>query len=254
MVEVREILARPTVKTVVAEFRFPHLLVIEQKVADIQLALIERFPELRVQFQFSVLIGDPTKLSSPDSLPPQLRQQTAPTSKMWEFDSKEGEILRLATNSISLTSTAHKTYNHDGGGKKFRELIDFTSSRILGVVRVPFFERVGLRYIDECPFQPDNGAFRRWYDVELPIDRYPLPTVEEMYSATRSKIGESFLFRQVAIRRTAAGDTFTLDYDAYRMAVSTSNLLATTDELHDVIIRQYGNDITADFLEYMRQG
>lgn len=252
MVEVNEILARPTVETVIAEFRFPHLLVIEQRMADLQLALLEKFLELRVQFQFNVLIGDPTRLSGPESLPPQIRQQAAATSKFWEFDSKEGEILRIATNSLSLTSTAHKTYNHDGGGKKFRDLIEYSLSRFLSVVKVPFFERIGLRYIDGCPLERDNAAFERWFNVELPIDRYPLPSVEEMFSATRAKVGDSFLFRQVMIPKPQARDKFVIDYDAYQVSIPTEQALSTLDRLHDVILAEYGKDITQPFLDHMR--
>jgi uncharacterized protein (TIGR04255 family) len=251
MVEVREILARPTVQTVITEFRFPHLLVIEQKLPDIQLALLERFPELRIQFEFNVLIGDPTRLAAPENLPPQVRQQVTEPTKYWEFDSKQGEVLRIKTNSISLSSTAHKTYNH-GTGKRFRELVEFVSSRVFGIVKVPFFERVGLRYIDVCPFKKEDSDFRRWYAVKFPIDRYPLSTVEEMFLATRAKVGESSIFHQAAIRKTDQGDKFFLDYDAYQSGVASDKLLQTLDSLHDVIIVAFGEDITSDFLNYMR--
>jgi hypothetical protein len=44
-----------------------------------------------------------------------------------------------------------------------------------------------------------------------------------------------------------------LDTDAYRQNVKASEYLEVTDELHDLVIREFEESVKAPFLEYMRR-
>ncbi len=252
MVEVKEVLPRATVSTVICQARFPMLLAIERKMPEIQLALLDVFPTLQVNYEYSVIIGDPAKLANPENVPPVIRQQASEPNKSWVFESKDGDQLQINAGSITLTSKKHTSYNQPAAPKKFRDLAQVSYSAVIANVKIPYLDRVGLRYVDSCPLEKSNEKFRRWFNVPLPIDRFALEKTDEMRIVTRTKVDDAIMILHQASFGAAEPGKLVLDYDAYQLNASTEKFLPTLDVLHEAILKEYGKDITEEFLDYMR--
>ena len=85
------------------------------------------------------------------------------------------------TDSLDISSEAHKTYNNQGSPIRFRDVIEFAISNFLAVTKLAIFTRIGLRYIDDCPLPAkDNEAFSSWYNTSFPIIRFPIQDTEQM--------------------------------------------------------------------------
>ena len=75
----------------------------------------------------------------------------------------------MQTNSLSIVSQEHKTYNNPGTDKKFRDVIDFVVTNFFKTINVPIIKRIGLRYIDECPLpSKDNETLKKLYNSAFP--------------------------------------------------------------------------------------
>ena len=70
----------------------------------------------------------------------------------------------MQSNSLDITSGYHKTYNHEGV-EKFRDIIELAVGKFFKVISLPIINRIGLRYVDECPIPSmyvvrENGTDR----------------------------------------------------------------------------------------------
>jgi uncharacterized protein (TIGR04255 family) len=88
-------------------------------------------------------------------------ESESPTiQKIWNFGSEDGVELNIHTDSLDISSTLHKTYNNKTVAIRFRDAVEFAMNSFLEVVNIPKINRIGLRYIDECPvFKKDQNWF-----------------------------------------------------------------------------------------------
>ncbi|MBK6938803.1 MAG: TIGR04255 family protein [Planctomycetes bacterium] len=107
---------------------------------------------------------------------------------MWRFDDTQGTTLSLETNSLSIVSTKHTTYNTPGT-HPFRETIEFAVGAFLEVAQLQSFLRIGLRYVNECPVpQKDNATISKYYATALPLARFDISQASKMEFET---VGEA---------------------------------------------------------------
>lgn len=246
-----ELFPNPTVKQVIFQVRFPNLFFLESRIGDIQLAVMERFPQSQLIVQRSVLIADVGPEVAVDKLA--ISPEAPETKKIWRFESADNVILNLQANSLDLSSTSHKSYDHAAASTRFRDVIEFVLGRFLKVVKVPIFTRVGLRYIDHCPVsQLDEGWFRSYYQTTLPLSRFDLADADLLQTTAVVRRGKLNLRFQETLKALEGKHGLILDFDGFANDVKSSATIKTTDELHKLIDGEWNRSINDGLRQFMR--
>ena len=247
-----EIYPNPTVKQVIFQIRFPNLFYIESKIGDLQLKIMQEFPESRLVHRRSVVFAD----LGPDVKLVDVTEDIKgePLQKIWEFKSPKNVRLNVLSDSLDITSEHHKTYNI-GDVDKFRDVIEFVVDRFLSVTNIPVISRIGLRYIDECPMPPnkDNNSFKEFYNSAFPLNRFDLADAKEMATVALVKKGEYFMRYMERLVKIEDDWKLILDFDGIAQAVPKDNYLTVTDSLHEIISNEFHKTIREPVREYMRQ-
>ena len=251
---IEEIFPNPTVKQVIFQIRFPNLFYMENKIGDLQVEIMEKFPESRLLIRKQVVfadIGPGVKLSE---IQGDLGLEEDTGRKVWQFKSDKDFQLSILSDSLDITSQYHKTYNLEGSDK-FRDIIEYVLDRFLRITSIPIINRIGLRYIDECPLpSKDNDTYKLYYDSAFPLDRFNLSDATEMNFETVIKRGEYNLRYIESLQKTGDKYKLILDFDGFAVNISTQDYLRITDDLHAIISDEYERTIKEPVYEYMRQG
>jgi uncharacterized protein (TIGR04255 family) len=244
---IKEIFPNPTVKEVVFEIRFPSLFYIENKIGDFQIRIIEEFPNSNLLYRRQILfadLGPKAKFEPPEEA----------GAKIWEFKSDKPYSLNVTSNSLYIVSEHHKTYNLEGGDK-FRDAIKFALDNFLEVTAIPIINRVGLRYIDECPLpSKNNETFRSYYNSVFPIDRFNIADANEMLFRTAVKRGNYNLIYMETLQKQKDDYKLILDFDGFAEKVKSEDYLSVADRLHEIISDEYERTIKEPVIEYMKRG
>ena len=251
---IEEIFPNPTVKQVIFQIRFPNLFYMENKVGDLQVEIMEKFPESRLLIRKQVVfadIGPGVKLSD---IQGDLGLDEDTGRKVWQFKSDKDFQLSILSDSLDITSQYHKTYNLEGSDK-FRDIIEYVLDRFFRITSIPIINRIGLRYIDECPLpSKDNDTYKLYYDSAFPLDRFNLSDATEMDFKTVIKRGEYNLRYIESLQKTGDKYKLILDFDGFAVNISSQDYLRITDDLHAIISDEYERTIKEPVYEYMRQG
>jgi len=247
-----EVYAHPTVTQVIFQIRFPNLFNIASRIGDLQIKIMNRFPESNLLQSRSILIADlgPDAKLGDIPEPP----QTPGAQTIWQFLSPEGVKLDITTSTLSLSSKQHKTYHVAGAEPQFREAIEFTVTRFLDVLQLPLLTRIGLRYIDHCPLPNlTNAAFSAYYLTTFPLDRFPISDALEMSFVTRIRRRGHFLRFSESLNTGSQPPKYILDFDGYAENTKSDAFLSTTDSLHDLIHTEYEDFIKNPVRTHMRK-
>jgi len=247
-----EVFINPTVKQVVFQIVFPNLFYLENKIGEFQLKIMKEFPEStllhRMQFAWAD-VGPQAKITEITS-----KLEKEPTGqKVWQFKSPKNFVLNVQNNSLDITSSYHKTYNLEGG-EKFRDIIKLVLDNFFEVISLPIINRIGLRYIDECPIpSKDNAAFKSYYNTVFPIKRFNLDDATEMDFKTLVKRKKYYLRYVESLQNVENEYKLILDFDGFAKNVNPKDCLKVTDNLHQLISKEYEKTIKAPVKEYMRK-
>lgn len=250
---INEIFPNPTVKQVVFQIRFPNLFYIESKIGELQTLIYSEFPESALLYSKLVSFGN----IGPDVKNLELDWQKIAGEnggKIWQFKSPKNFELNITPNSIDITSNYHKTYRNEGG-EKFRDIIKFTVDNFIKVVPIPRINRVGLRYIDECPITTkDTDSFIKYYNSTLPVNRFKIEDALNMNFRVNSKMGKYFVnYAESLLDKGENKYSLIIDLDGYGINIMPEIYLNVTDELHDVITEEYMKTIKEPVYEFMRK-
>ncbi|MFA5164204.1 MAG: TIGR04255 family protein [Candidatus Omnitrophota bacterium] len=247
---IKEVFMNPTVKEVIFQIRFPNLFYIENKIGEIQTRIMEKFPKSALLFRRKLLFAD----VGPEGKIEEIPSVEGQGKKIWRFNSDNNFQLNILSDSLDITSSYHKTYNL-GDGDKFRDIIKYVMDNFLAVVSLPIINRIGLRYVDECPvLEKTNSTFAKWYNTAFPLSRFSIDNAIEMSFNTTLKRSEYCIryVESLAKHKNKEEYKLVLDYDGYAVNIKSSEYLKTTDELHDLISNEYENTIKEPVYEYMR--
>lgn len=248
-----EVFPYPTVKKVMFEIRYPNLFSIENKIGDFQERIISEFPESQALFRRQMLFADVGPEGKLINVPDRFGQDVG--KKIWVFKSKEQHEISVSTGSLSITSELHKTYSNPSSDKKFRDVIEFVLSNFFQTISVPIINRIGLRYVDECPLPTkDNETLKKFYNSNFPAERYPINAAEKIYLEIRTKRKTHNLIYRESLVKEKEQYKIILDFDGFENEVTPRDFLKITDELHEMIEEEYFNMIKEPVKEYMRTG
>lgn len=247
-----ELFSNPTVKAVVFQIRYPNLFFLEGRIGDFQVEIMERFPKSQLLIQQNVLIANMVSGAPPPkaSIPP---EETG-ANKIWRFDSPEGVVLNMQSDSLDLSSNAHKSYNHPDASIRFREVIEYVLQPFLKITKVPILTRVGLRYVDHCPIKRRTKAwFNSFYNTTLPLNRFTLEEAKVLQTTSLVRKGK-FSFRfQETLQDLNGIPTLLMDFDGSATDVKSSEVMPTADSLHDLIDVEWQKSIKEGLKKMMRK-
>ena len=244
---INEIFPNPTVKQVLFEIKFPNLFYIENKIGDLQVKIMKELPKSDLLYRRQLLFVD----MGPEGKLKHIDEEYG--KKIWQFSSEKKYRLSITSNSLDIVSEHHKTYNLEGADK-FRDVIDFALGNFFEVMTIPRVNRIGLRYIDECPLpKKDNETFSSYYDSVFPIERFNITDAKEMFFRTTTKKGRFNLTYRESLQKRKNKYRFILDFDGFAENVKSEDCLRVTDELHSMILEEYEKTIKEPVYEIMRR-
>lgn len=251
-----EVFPYPTVKQVAFEIRFPHLFSIENRIADFQDKIITQFPNSELVFRRHVVFADTGLEGKLESIPDKKGIEPDTVRKIWVFKSKERIQVQVQTNSISVISQQHQTYNNPNSEKKFRDVIEFVVGNFIKTINLPIVSRVGLRYTDECPLpSKDNETIERLYASTFPISRFQMKDANTYYFSIETMRKNHRLLYQEGLAKNEKGqEILLLDFDGFEIDVASTDFLKVADELHEIIEEEYFSIIREPIKQYMRTG
>jgi uncharacterized protein (TIGR04255 family) len=246
---IEEVFPNPTVKNVIFQIMYPNMFYLESKMGDLQMELMRDFPESDLKYQRQFIIAN---------LGPEMKvdfktDQEENVKKIWEFKSRDKCVLNIAADSLGISSEYHKTYNLDGA-PKFRDVIEQVLKAFLGKVHLPVINRIGLRYIDECPVPAKNNeAFESYYNSAFPLSRFAISEADEMAFRTVVAKDEYRLCYMETLRVQDGKPSLILDFDGFALNIESAKCLETVDRLHEIISKEYESSIKAPVYEHMRK-
>ena len=153
---------------------------------------------------------------------------------------------------MDLTSNYHKTYNNKDATVRFRDTIQFVLENFLSIVKLPIIQRIGLRYINECPVPARTTAsFKEWYNTVFPFERFSIEETMETSYATLVKRNGYFVRYLESFN--AEQNKYVLDFDSYAQNIKPEGLLGVTDKLHELISNEFEKTVKAPVIEYMKK-
>lgn len=248
---IKEIFSNPTVKNVIFQVRYPNLFYIDDKIGEFQLRIIERFSESKLIFRRQLFLAD----IGPEFKPEDIKvDETASGMKVWQFKSDTHYTLNVTADSLSISTEHHKSYNSPDT-ERFRDVIKLVIDAFLAVMGLPYFTRIGLRYIDDCPLPSlTNESIESHYNSSFPAMRFDLSETNEYSSVvTRNRGNRSLRYRET-LKITEEGNSLILDFDGFTSKEKTENYLIVTDELHELISDEFEKALKYPVLEIMRGG
>ena len=248
---INEVFPNSTVKQVIFQIKFPNLFYMENKIGDLQLKIMKEFPQSKLLFRRQLLFADIGPEGKLENIPGGSEKGTG--KKIWQFKSDKNFQLNVSSDSLDITSEHHKTYNLKGGDK-FRDIIKFVLDCFFEVTSVPIINRIGLRYIDECPIpSKDNSTFISYYNSTFPLGRFNLADANEMDFKTVIRKDKYYLRYIESLRKVGDEYKLILDFDGFAENIDPEDCLTVTDDLHTIISEEYKRTIKEPVYKYMRQ-
>lgn len=246
---ITEVFPNPTVKQVIFQIRFPNLFYLPSLIGNFQIQIMKDYPESVQLLKKSFVI---TSESDQEKLAQLATEAKDDVRQIWQFKSKSGVVVNVTTESLSLQSESHKSYRL--GDLRFRDAIDSVCGKFLEITKLPLLNRVGLRYIDDCPVPESLDQFPHFYNSTFPTSRFPLDATDVSQFTTLASRGPYKLRYVESFQKAEDGKkSFTLDFDASSTDLATERLMETTDQLHDLISEEYEKTIKEPVYQHMRR-
>lgn len=246
---VDEVYPRPTVKTVIFQIRFPNLFYIESKIGDIQLKIMDEFPDSSLQIRRNVVVAD----LGPEVKEIPLEFAPEPAKKIWQFKSPKGYTLNVMSDSLDLTSQLHKSYDRPEADYRFRDVVEKVTGSFLEVTGIPTLSRIGLRYVNECPVPSKRSdVFREYYSTAFPLCRFPLEDSSEMLFRVVTRRDMLNLGYAEVLQKKDEEYKLIIDLDAFTTSIRAGDYLRCCDELHALIVSEFGASIKQPVIDYMK--
>ena len=254
MVKIDEVFPNPTVKKVIFHMSYSNLFYIENKIGEFQTKIMHIFPNSSIEYRNRLILVD--KGGKIDATDIEKMSDDDFKAKVWQFESETGMKLNVMSNSLSIISERHKTYNNKKEKERFRDIIEEVTKIFFEIIPLTILKTVGLRYIDECPI-PDpkninNKSFKQWYNTTFDLNQFNLSNTKEIATINIHKNEECFIR---FIERFKKNDSYSyiLDFDGFAENVKKEQYLQITDKLHDLIANLYCNIIKEPIIEYMKK-
>lgn len=244
-----KVFPRPTVKQVIFQIQFPNLFYLETKIPDFQLDIMKDFPES------ALIVNQPINFTANQQNNEHNNQfqENSFAQKIWEFKNPDGYVLSVTSNSLAITSDLHKTYDNNDSTNRFRDIIEQCLNIFKKHINLPFVNRIGLRYIDECPIKENTSKiYHDSFNSALSENKYNIEDIEDCMIRVVKKSDEYRIIYHEVFNFLNDGQKFViLDFDSFALNVKFDECLQTTDKLHSLISDEFEKTIKQPIIDYM---
>jgi uncharacterized protein (TIGR04255 family) len=248
---ITEVFIKPTVKQVIFQIRFPNLFFIESKIGEIQMSIMDKFPESALLFRRQLILADMGPSAKIEEIQDKMTHEQG--KKVWQFNSPLGYQLNILTDSLDITSQYHKTYDNVESDNRFKDIIEHVLKPFFKITNLPVIGRIGLRYIDDCTFpEKTTEAFLSHFNSCLDTKRFKIEDSSEHQYKAVIKRGEYFIRYVETLNTQVTPPLLNLDFDGFALNVQTAQCMQTTDALHKMISDEYQSTIKEPVYKYMR--
>lgn len=239
-----KIFNNPTVKEVIFQIQFPNLFYLESKIPEFQMEIMHEFQDS------DLIIKQPITIVN--NVDVRYDNENIFTQKIWQFKSRKGYKLEISNNSLSIDSDVHKTYDNPNSDTRFRDVIELCLSKFKKVTNLQYVNRIGLRYIDECPiFEKTTESYLNSFNSAINVDKLKIEDIDELHVKVNKKFdGYNIIYQEVVGKDS---DVVILDFDGYATNVKYDECLYITDNLHKTIICEYENTIKQPIIDFMER-
>ena len=249
-----EIFKNPTVKEVIFKITFPSFFSIEGKIGEFQLGIMDRFPKSKLLYSHSFIIGQGpgSQIDKEESFSP---------TKIWQFMTEaEDIVLNITNESLDISSKQHKTYNnsHSKSEERFRDTVSNVVDGFLDLVKVNVINRIGLRYVDNCPLPETLSVptFLEYYNSSVNLKNLEIEkfdTVNRWYTEidTINENGVYLKFKEILTK--AETWIYNLDFDGAMLKIPAAEYLKCLDLIHLQTSKQYLAHINSPVIEIMNK-
>ena len=155
---------------------------------------------------------------------------------------------------MSIDSTVHKTYNNDGE-VKLRELIVFCLDAFKNHVNLPYVNRVGLRYINECPLQEKSTkTYNETIVSGIQTNKFAIENIDEMHVRVIHNVGDGIklIYQEFFDANSILKERLNLDIDGFLTNVLFEDCIDVTDKIHSAIEDEFFGTLKEPVLSYMK--
>ncbi len=141
--ECRTIFPNPLVKTVIFQIKFPNLFYMADHIGAFQVKVMKEFPESKLLYRQQIMILSGVEQEKSAQRAEAEGSKDESPMPIWQFQSPQGVRLDVCSDSLSLVSEKHKSYNL--GDQPFRDAIQSACKHFFALTNIPVLKRVGLR-------------------------------------------------------------------------------------------------------------
>ncbi len=237
MRDLTEKFPNPPLREVAFEIRFTPDLVIPQEIYRYQGKIKHQLPKLGKTTAFSI---GPQGLEIP-----------APEAN-WMFEDDEDNIrVTVRPHILGITSKKHKSF--DDFLPQIRDLTTLFTEEF----GIRALKRVGLRYINDIRLRDDPIAdLKSWFVASFNPKQVKPDDIVQFSQDARQRRGEKFLTLRTQLYPDSQGAYhFILDIDSYfEGKLKVERLFKVVEELHEMTIREFHDNITDEFVDRLRRG
>lgn len=227
-----EIFPNSPIKKVIFQIIFPNLFYLETKIPNIQVRIMEKFPDsallIQQKFQFSEIGAEKPQMDENENLV---------NNKIWEFRSKNGDKLTISSNSLSILSENYVTYDNPEYPDAFKNIIFYVLDAFFEEIKLPILYRMGLRYINEFDIKEKTKSYyENLINTNFPLTKFDIASSVDMIFKTTYIIDNNKINLIEIMQPNDKGEnTLVLDIDAYNEQIPTEDITPKIDALHKSI-------------------
>lgn len=244
------------------QINFPNLIIIENRIGDFQVKIMDKFPETSLSI---------TRVSLFTNIGSESKMGEIPFSenlgkKIWQFKSGDSNVLSITTNSLEIVSTQHKSYFSNETGEGFRDIIQLAVDNFLALIPIEKINRIGLNYRDVCPLPlkeyadsqipyVENESFLDWYNTAFPLNRFNLTDLGRIKFESELKFGDYYLIHKENlgfINPNKPDIQYILDFDGYKRNIDPNSYLNVLDDLRNLIHNEWEKTLKQPVKDLMK--
>ena len=240
------------------EMRFPNLFSMETKIPNIQLAIMEKFPEANLKYEQQYVITKVGEKAEQLAGINDSEEENKFNIKTWEFISEDGTKVIITSNNLIVTTTSYTSYNSKEADKRFRDTLKYILDAFFEEVRLTIINRIGLRYINEFKLETKTNEFyNNFVKTTFPTEKFKIEDANLIHFQSNVNVGDiklNFVERFIVDQNQENKLIFDIDASLEKQKTENEKIkIDDIDRLHDLIDENFFSVLNDKAIEDMEK-